>query len=82
MPNESMAHDEHAVLLAKLDKAIGSRKIVASRFGMDQRPLQNVFRRDRVEVRAHDRGATRIFFEDLAAVQCGADHKVVFEDIF
>ncbi len=82
MPNECMANDEHAVLLAKLDKTIWSREIIATRFGMDEGPLQNIFRRDRIEMRAHDRHAARILLEDLAPVQCGADHKVVFKNIF
>ena len=81
MPDKCMAHDEHAVLFAKLDKTIRRRKIVPARFRMDQRPLQNVFRRDRIEVGRYDLSATRVFFEDLAPIKCGADLEIVLEDV-
>src|SRR5689334_21779807 len=76
-----MAHDEHAVLLAELDETIGSGEVITRRLGMDQCPLQNVFRRDRIELCADNGRAARIFLEDLATVQCGTDHEVVFEYI-
>src|SRR3954449_214031 len=49
---------------------------------MHERPLQNVFRRDRIEVRFDDLSATRVILKDLTAVQCGADFEIVLEDIF
>ena len=82
MPNKSMAHDEHAVLFAKLDKTIAGGKVVLARLGMDQRPLQNVFGSDRIELSAHDFNAARIVFEEVPSVQCGADLEVLVEDFF
>src|SRR5215213_8751848 len=76
-----MAHDEHAVLLAKLDKTIGRREVVPRWFGMHKCPLQNILRSNRIEVGLYDLGATHVFLKDLPAVKCRADLEVVFEDV-
>src|SRR5215213_11087407 len=76
-----MAHDEHAVLLAKLDKSIGRREVVPRWFRMHKRPLQNILRSNRIEMGLYDLGATHVFLKDLTAVKCSADLEVVFEDV-
>src|SRR5215218_3534720 len=81
MPNECMAHDEHAVLLAKLDKTIGRGEIVTRWFRMHERPFQNVFRSNRIEVGLYDFGATHVVLKDLTPVKCSADLEVVLEDV-
>src|SRR5215217_4833396 len=81
MPNKSMAHDKHSVLLTKLDKTVRSCKVVLTRFGMHERPFQNVFRCDRIEMGLHDLRPVSILFEELTWIQGRADFKMVPENI-
>ena len=82
MPDERVPDDEHPVLLAKLDKTIGSSKVVFIRLRMDQRPLENIFRSDAVEVSADNPSPARVFFKDLSPVERRTNLEVTLKNIF
>src|SRR5205085_1856236 len=79
VPDERMSNDEHAALLTKRNKTIGSNKIVLAWLWMDQRPLQDVLRSDGVELRAHNLSFASVLFKELSPIKRNADHEVVFE---
>ncbi len=81
MPDERMSDDEHPALFAKLNQTIGSSKVVFIRVRMNKRPLQNVFRRDAVEMSVDDLHTAFIFLEDLTPVQSRTNHEVVLKNI-
>src|SRR5205807_6036823 len=82
VPQQRMPNDEHVVFLAERHIAIRRGEIVSVRRGMNQSPLQNIFRCNGVELRFDDRQRARIFFEDLPAIEGRADQKVILESVF
>ena len=74
-----MPNDEHVVFLAECDIAIRRGEIVFVRRGMDQAPLQNIFRRNGIELRDDERRHSRVLFKDVTPVERRANHENVFE---
>ena len=81
MPDERVSDDEHPALFTKLNKPIGSSKVVFIRLRMDQRPLENIFRSDAVEVSANDLSTPLIVFKDLSPVQRRPNLEVILKNI-
>ena len=50
MPHQRVADHNHVMLLTKVDITVGGGEVVNIGLRMYQRPLQNVFRRNRVEL--------------------------------
>ena len=73
MPHQAMAHDEHPVLLAEGNVAVGGTEIVAVRQRVHGSPLEHVLGADGVELRRDDRISARVAFFELRRVQRGPD---------
>ena len=82
MPDEAMADDEHLVLLAEGDVAVGRLPVVLIGLGMHELPLQIVLRRGRVEVLRGEGGRIGVLAGDQRPVQSAADQERVLEHVF
>src|SRR5215467_7355327 len=83
MPDERMAHDVHAMLLAKFDVLVGGSKVVAvgTWLGMDDFPLERVLRRDGIEMPGDQRDAIRVLSGKLPLIDRDADKEIFFVSV-
>jgi len=75
VPDQIVAYDEHVVLLAEGNVFIRQVERVVVGRGMDERPLEDVFRRDGVELRGEEGIGAGVAAGDLGFVNGRADVK-------
>src|SRR5207248_10762479 len=73
VPHQRVTNNEHPMLAAECDVAIGGVEIVFVRSRMNQRPLQNVLRRNGVELRDDQGNDSWVLFVDFAAIERCSD---------
>ena len=76
VPDERVADHLHLILLAEGDELVGGLEVEGAGFGVDDFPLQDVFRGDGVELRGDQGGRGSILFGKLRLIQRGSDAEV------
>ena len=81
MPDQGVAHNEHAVSAAKLHIAIRRPEVITIQLGVNEAPFQDVLGSDRVELISNQRRLTTLFSGKLQLIQGRPDEKMILVGI-